>query len=610
MKQKLLYFIVSMLFLNQSMSASDSSFFSLAQKNARSKSSFETFKIGKIQTPEQYLEESYQYSRYFGIITRNVKITRLIMNAQGDGNCGYRAFLGSIFFNAIMSGNKSIILEMQQLIDVRFNGLFMRYNNDFNKEGEGKINIVLSIQSYLHRMIDKINRMSTIEEVRDLLNTEFTFDYYMIMFFRYLIVDYIENSLLKNENVTKMIRFIVAPEKTNPKKRELELKEEDRVSKLLTPAQAIFIGALQADRLDPATYINQILTWQDQLTLDQSKLLGLLLSVSVYTLSEENEYQPLAISLSPREIAIATLLYMPGHYRIFIPVSYDRNVLSTFFEVKKIVKKYDSVLSHARDFWSNQEMMNIIKNIIKNKSSRIAAETADFIVDAAQLGNALQQAGQLQQFADQYMLLNKALITVRQELDSENVEKIINLKRSIASLVSLLQGASTSLSNTSEASSAAAVTVPLAIDKKMSVKALLEAIDQDQKDDENLLAVTHAFWQEYYDSVNHLLDMNAHVLGSEMLVIINNALSLGEKLVAIKRLQDFQLQYQTLGAVLRKITSIVDQKNDKKIKSLKKRSKALIVYLNLHETKKPSGRTANSFADDPYDVDGTIFEIA
>ena len=43
-------------------------------------------------------------------------------------------------------------------------------------------------------MIDKINQVSTIEQVRDLLNTEFTFDYYMIMFFRYLIVDYIEKN--------------------------------------------------------------------------------------------------------------------------------------------------------------------------------------------------------------------------------------------------------------------------------------------------------------------------------------------------------------------------------------------------------------------------------
>lgn len=602
------------LFFNQYICPSADSFFTIAQENARNKSSFRVFKIGKIQTPEQYLEDSFQASEFFGIITRNVKITRLIMNAQGDGNCGYRAFLGSIFLNAIVSGNKAVVIEMQRLVQTNFVNLFMRYNNDFSAD-LNHLKIIKVIQKYIHYMIDQINKMSTIEEVRNLLNKEFAFDYYMIMFFRYLIVDYIENSLLRNENVVRMLRFIVAPEETNPQRRDLQLREEDRVSKLLTTAQAIFIGALQADKIDSDKYIQQILTWKDQLTLDQSKLLGLLLGVSVYTLSQENEYQPLAISLSDREAGMATLLYIPGHYRIFIPISYDKNVLSTFFEVKKVVKRYDSLVSEVRDFWQNQDMIDIIYNIIKNQSSRITVETADFINHAAELGNALQTQGQLQLFATEYMLLNQALRSVQKELDSEDSKKIIDLKQKISDLVRLLEvsipslpAIDQSLQSSQASTTSVAVVVPSAVDKKASVKILLDAIAQDEKNDENLLMIAHTFWQEYYDSINHLLSMNAQILGPEMLVYIENALSLGSKLLKIGRLQDYQMQYQTLAAVLAKIESIVDQQDDTKIKLLKKRSNKLIKSLNLHEVKIPNNPITGSFAEEPYDEFGNLIE--
>jgi hypothetical protein len=78
--------------------------------------------------------------------------------------------------------------------------------------------------------------------------------------------------------------------------------------------------------------MKQILTWQDELTIDQSRLLALATGVTLYTISQENQYQPLSVSKADPEFGIATIVYTPGHYRIFVPTTHDAHDITTYFE--------------------------------------------------------------------------------------------------------------------------------------------------------------------------------------------------------------------------------------------------------------------------------------
>lgn len=137
-----------------------------------------------------------------------------------DGNCGYRAFLSSIYVQTITSHpditrrNNQAIDRLQYLVANRFKDIFEMFGSSsiskthfFMRDGWGNmqyINVnndeIESIQLSLINQLEQIKSLRTISNLKDLLNRELGFDFYMIMLLRGLIADY----MIKNEDALEI----------------------------------------------------------------------------------------------------------------------------------------------------------------------------------------------------------------------------------------------------------------------------------------------------------------------------------------------------------------------------------------------------------------------
>ena len=193
----------------------------------------------------------------------------------------------------------------------------MQYDQQFlhNKEFAA-----IEIEKYLNDQLAQLSSYTDIKDIHEHLNKEYAFVYYMIMFLRYLIVDYIKtlNATTINVITNQTGDFISS--------------SDQEIFQRATEEERLLAYAIKDDNSTLLRYVNQILTWQDELTLDQSRLLALATGITLYTISEENRHQPLAISKAEPEYGMATILYVPGHYRIFVPATHDQNDIITYFE--------------------------------------------------------------------------------------------------------------------------------------------------------------------------------------------------------------------------------------------------------------------------------------
>lgn len=273
----------------------------------------------EIQSAQDYPDVNYPHhaQKEKDIIRKNLQPCKFIIDARGDGNCGYRAFLGSLFFNALSSKNNGIYGSLDNLLKQNFISLFEKYNPAAN------INASETLK-YLLAQLNNLNQCKSIEEIRILLNKEVAFDYYMIMFFRYLTVDYINNL-----NINLMRKMIDDRDKD-------EAAEE---FKQASENEIMIVEGIVRDARDngkqPLTiqqYINKFLTWGDELTLDQARILAQVTNIVIHILIENNEYQQLAVCRSMNQsIGTTDLLFVGGHYRVFIPRSYEPDYLENFF---------------------------------------------------------------------------------------------------------------------------------------------------------------------------------------------------------------------------------------------------------------------------------------
>lgn len=290
------------------------------QQTAFISSDYNRNNLGDVEYTEDYLI-TYDYHPDKPIIEHNLAPTEYIIDSRGDGNCGYRSFLGSIFINAHESDNATLPVHLNQLLDTKYIQLFEKHNTQFRFN---KHDAAVAIKQYLTEQLQQLSEYTDLPEIHDHLNTEYAFVYYMIMFLRYLIVDEIEKL-----NSTRIMT--IANHTGN------FISDQDQA--LFTQAteiERLLADAVQADNTNLSNYIQKILTWKDELTLDQCHLLAQATGISVYTISQHNQYQPLAISQTQPEFGIATILYTDGHYRIFVPSTHNPTDLVHYFEGQKL----------------------------------------------------------------------------------------------------------------------------------------------------------------------------------------------------------------------------------------------------------------------------------
>ncbi len=117
---------------------------------------------------------------------------RYAVEIRGDGNCGYRAIVASMLINAIESRNLYIIYNFKELVRSKFANLFQTYDTLFDESIQEQVGNVLQ-----QNLIDKltfIEKYPSIQSVQNAFNDSIEFDFFIVMFIRYLIIDYAQHN--------------------------------------------------------------------------------------------------------------------------------------------------------------------------------------------------------------------------------------------------------------------------------------------------------------------------------------------------------------------------------------------------------------------------------
>ena len=341
--------LLVLLFLKQSLIIQGNDLLNQIKQVALNTSGQQTQTLFNIQTIDEYAMSKSN------IIQKNTQPCRYIIDARGDGNCGYRAFIGSIFLNKAQFKNQQLIPHIQKLLDEKYVQLFIKYDQQFTSN---KNAAAIEIQKYLKEQLNILNNFESIEEVYTQLNKEYAFNYYMIMFLRYLIVQYINT--LNISRINTMIH----------QRSDKISNKDNNIFNSATEEECLLAFAAIDDNITLDAYKQKILTWKDELTLDQTKLLSTATNITIYTISESNPYQPLAITKNDQEYGVATILYVEGHYKMFIPKFIEG--LANFFEPDPAQLQFeafksliDKSISFSQQLYSNIKMKSYIFYLIQ-----------------------------------------------------------------------------------------------------------------------------------------------------------------------------------------------------------------------------------------------------
>lgn len=140
---------------------------------------------------------------------KNIAHYAAISDVRGEGNCGYRAFLGSTLINSVIFQDFRAVQRLQKLIVDQFTNLFTKYATD--NAHSYKLSVPNTfihatqldftpeeIEAIRTSMLQKLNEITTYtspDQVRKLFNEHQSFDFFMIMFLRTLLAE----ELLKPE---------------------------------------------------------------------------------------------------------------------------------------------------------------------------------------------------------------------------------------------------------------------------------------------------------------------------------------------------------------------------------------------------------------------------
>ena len=151
--------------------------------------------LGSIQTIDMYRlkpenKTAHNYVTHY----------KFIIDSRDDGNSGYRTFLASTFMHAVDTHQTNTFEHIKNLIADKFLDLFMQYDQLFPQNIRSAVGH--AIKKYLVEQLKIIETCKNIEQVRQLWNDQPVFDFYMIKFLKYLIIDYVD----KNTDIQTSMR--------------------------------------------------------------------------------------------------------------------------------------------------------------------------------------------------------------------------------------------------------------------------------------------------------------------------------------------------------------------------------------------------------------------
>lgn len=153
--------------------------------------------IRKTQTIGAYVQKSNDTN-----LKETLQNYTSIITTQDDGNCGYRTLLASFLMQAVDAHDKKPIIYLEKLITDKFQPLFMDHDQLFPKKI--KLSIAHTLQKHLIKQLKKVATTKNIEQVKDMWNEDPVFDFYMIKFLRYLILNYID----EHKELSETMHFI------------------------------------------------------------------------------------------------------------------------------------------------------------------------------------------------------------------------------------------------------------------------------------------------------------------------------------------------------------------------------------------------------------------
>lgn len=140
--------------------------------------------LSPVQTIDSFIQTSgNQSSKDY------LKSYKFIIQTAHDGNSGYRSVLASNFMHAIDTNQKQSINAIKKLVAENFVHLFMQYDQLFPKNIQPSV--AHALEKYLIEQLKKIESYTNLEQVVRLWNEEPVFDFYMITFLKYMLIDYV-----------------------------------------------------------------------------------------------------------------------------------------------------------------------------------------------------------------------------------------------------------------------------------------------------------------------------------------------------------------------------------------------------------------------------------
>lgn len=149
--------------------------------------------LNQLFTPQKYIEQKHIHNEIarttdytIDNLVEKISSFYYVVDLRGDGNCGYRSILTSLYMQNIE--NPHICEHLISLVHNDFFKIFHRYNHIFNPQN------IQCLKKYLLVRLENIATLPTREDIFESLKNDYIFDYGMIMFIRYLAVDYINKN--------------------------------------------------------------------------------------------------------------------------------------------------------------------------------------------------------------------------------------------------------------------------------------------------------------------------------------------------------------------------------------------------------------------------------
>ena len=208
-------------------------------------------------------------------IKKNLKNYKFIIDSRDDGNSGYRTFLASVFINAIEHHHKTSIHHVEKLVQDNFFDLFMKYDQLFPKNIKSSIGH--AIKKHLIEQLHAIEHCKSMQQIQQIFNEKILFDFYMIKFLKYLIVEYGN----QHEEMHAMI---------------LTLHKNFE------------------------NYQKNIIPWGKEITDLECTMLTLATNMTISILEQNNTHHALTLHQATPEYGISNLLFtQKHHYQVAIP---------------------------------------------------------------------------------------------------------------------------------------------------------------------------------------------------------------------------------------------------------------------------------------------------